>query len=1031
MRHPRPATLLSLLALLLAGSVQAQDLSLGQRRRDLPARKGPKALSGHDRADGRRDWDLYWFGGRPTPEYLDQKGRIAQAEGRRWAHTLPSPAGRPQMARGASTLGWVNLGPIANSTSTNFPDIDNGRPVAIVPHPTQPHTLFLATSGGGVFKCTNADPGSSTDWTWTAITDALPTAGGSGNLSLGAMAVSPADPDTLFLGLGDAFDAEGRGLYKSSDGGATWTAAVGLGNATRISSILPLDANRILVGTNAGLKISTDGGANFTAASGTLATGRIWTLQKLSATRLILSRESGGTGSIYYSTDAGGTWTAASISGLAPGRITLGASAGSATIAWGMCEDAVGGKVARGLLKTTDGGANWSFVAAPTAVGGLFQGEGGSMTSDGGQAWYNHGFAVDPNDVNKVFMGSNLALYRTTDGGGNWTQLTHWYGHRRVYAHADFHCSAWSIDGSTLFIGNDGGLMVVRDPYRTVIPDDGVNVYTKSVVGFIDNRRNKGLASHLIYNIGSTIAATPADSRHRITLGMQDNGTRVRQVDGTMEGSGIFDDQIGGDGFGTVIHPENGDWMLGSLYYTRIFKSTNGGASFSESSSGITESDNDALAPFEPKIALGAASEPNTVYTFVNSKIYKSQDFGSSWTAVNVVGLGGTIRNVSASRSNPKALAVADVNGKFYTTYDSGATWNGGQSSSAYSSYVWFDTENDQTLYGASVTLSATSSHLFRSTNGGASWAPIDVNNGFPFGIPVHVIQNQPGDSNLLYAGTDFGVYRSINGGASWERFGAGLPMVAVRDLYVAPDGSFVRAATYGRGVWEISTSAPTVSVVISPTGPITLNPSATATFKATVSNATVNTVNWTASSGSISPGSTAGDGTATTTYTAPAMVGTYSVTATSVEDSSRTAATTVHVYNPAAVTVTVTPGTKSLMTGGTQTFTAIANGTPSAGTFTWSASGGTITSAGAYTAPATAGTYTITATSSWNNTTGTATVTVKTLDLNGDGVVDTLDVLQLTKRYGSSASGDLSVADFDGDGDIDDTDLNQLLAAI
>jgi len=75
MRHRRSATLLSLLALMLAGSVQAQELNLGARRRELPARKGPNALSGHDRADGRRDWDLYWFGGRPTSDYLDQKGR--------------------------------------------------------------------------------------------------------------------------------------------------------------------------------------------------------------------------------------------------------------------------------------------------------------------------------------------------------------------------------------------------------------------------------------------------------------------------------------------------------------------------------------------------------------------------------------------------------------------------------------------------------------------------------------------------------------------------------------------------------------------------------------------------------------------------------------------------------------------------------------------------------------------------------------------------------------------------------------------
>lgn len=1034
MRHLRPATLLSLLAALLAGSVQAQDLNLGQRRRDLPARKGPGALAGHDRADGRRDWNLYWFGGRATPEYLDQKAELAGREARRWAHTLPGPVGRPLPAMAPATPGWVNLGPTANMTSTSYPDIDNGRPVAIVPHPTVPTTLFLATSGGGVFKCENADPAGTADWIWTPITDALPASGASGNVSVGALAVSPADANTLYLGLGDAFDAEGRGFYKSTDGGASWVAATGLGNATRVAAILPLDANRILVGTNSGLKISTDGGATFTAASGDLATGQIWTVKKLTATRLIASREaSTAGGTIYYSSDAGATWTAATLSGVTtPGRITLG-TGNSTDIAWGMCENTSSSTIYRGLLKTTDGGATWSFVAAPTATGGLFQGIGNQMTSDGSQSWYNHGFAVDPNDINKVFMGANLAFYRTTDGGANWTQMTHWYAHRSVYAHADFHCSAWSADGKTLYVGNDGGLMVVRDPYRTPVPTSSSSV--PSDVTFIDNRRNKGLASHLIYNIGSTIAATPADSRHRISLGMQDNGTRVRQVDGTMEGSGIFEDRIGGDGFGTVIHQENGNLMLGSIYYTRIFKSTDGGTSeFLSSSSGILESNDSNNAPFAPKLALGAASEPNTVYTFVNTKVYKSPDFGGTWTALNMGGFTGVVRNVGASRSNTQAVAFAASGGRFFVTYDGGANWtNSGDvtGGTSYTSYVWFDTENPQTLYGATVALNATKSHLFKSTNGGVNWAPIDVSNGFPFGIPVHVIQNQPGNSNLLYAGTDFGVYRSTNGGSSWERFGTGLPMVAVRDLYVAPDGSFVRAATYGRGVWEISTSTPTVSVALTPAGPLTLNLGGTAAFKATVTNATSNTVNWTATNGSLSLASTAGDGIATTTYTAPNAMGTYTVTATVAEDTSRSASATVHVYDPAAVTVTVTPGTKSLMTGGTQTFTAVATGAPSAGTFTWSASGGTITSMGAYTAPATVGTYTITATSSWSAITGTATVTVKTLDLNGDGVVDTLDVLQLTKRYGSTAAGDLSVADFDGDGDIDDTDLNQLLAAI
>ncbi len=233
----------------------------------------------------------------------------------------------------------------------------------------------------------------------------------------------------------------------------------------------------------------------------------------------------------------------------------------------------------------------------------------------------------------------------------------------------------------------------------------------------------------------------------------------------------------------------------------------------------------------------------------------------------------------------------------------------------------------------------------------------------------------------------------------------------------------------WGWGVMDFA-----LSVSIDSAGAVQVNPSANHAFRAAVSFATNNLVNWTVSSGggSIAPTSTAGDGVAEATYTAPATVGTYTVTATSVEDPTKTAVTTVNVYNPAAVSVAVSPSTKTLLTGASFPFTAAATGAPSAGTFTWGVStgGGTISNAGAYQAPTTAGTYTITATSSWGPA-GTATVNVKTLNLNGDSAVDTLDVLQLTKRWGSTVPADLTLADLDGDGAIGDADLTLLLNAL
>ncbi len=1063
----KPMTrILTALALLVASGLQAEEPNLIEQRRSLPARVGPHAVKGHDRPDLRRAWDLLWFGGRLSPEYLDYKNQLADREVRLWDHLMPkATTAKPLLSSkvGAAPaapapLTWVNLGPTANLTTASFPDIDSGRPVAILSDPTTPTTLYLATSGGGVFKSTNADTTSASDWTWTSITDALPSSSSSGNVSVGAMAMGTASPSTLYLGSGDAHDAEGRGFFTSTNGGTSWVAATGIGSATRSYAILPLSATIVFWGTNDGLKMSTNGGQSFSAVTvGGATTGRIWSVQMVTSTDLVCSLEPGtGAGTIHYSTTGGSSWTPATISGVTVaniGRITVVAAKDGATL-WAIYEDTSTANIARGVLKSVDKGHTWAWMAAPTATGGLFQGIGAQMTGDGGQGFYNHGLAVDPNNANNLFVGSNLALYRSLTGGASWTQLTHWYGNRHVYAHADFHTTAWSATGGTLYVGNDGGLSVVRDPFRASVPTGAGSVNSDPT--FIDNRRNKSLATHLVYNIGSTLASTPPDSKYRISLGLQDNGTRIRKPDVTgaaLTGAeGTFEDEIGGDGFGTVIHPNNGNLMLGSIYYTAIGRSTDGGAtqftvaqdaSGNSITVGIPESGNPALdatgAPFAPKIALGASSTPDTVYTFVNAKVYKSTNFGTSWTAMTMTGYDTTrlLRNVNGSRSSG-AVGAASSGGHFWVTYNNGASWTDSTDLTGgtfNTSYIWFNTENDQIVYGATVAPNAAAHHLFKSANGGATWTTLDgsatTSNGLPFGVPIHVIQNVPGNANTLFVGTDFGVYRSTDGGGTWARYGSNLPMVAVRDLYLAPDGSFLRAGTYGRGVWELQTGTGAVSVSLDK-ATATVNPSATTTFTATVTNFTTdNKTNWTVSAGggSVSPIQTA-SGSATT-YTAPAAPGVYTVTATSNESAAASATATVNVYNPAAVTVSVTPTPKTLLAGAAFTFTAAVAGAPSQAV-TWSASGGTITSAGLYTAPATAGTYTVTATSTWPGTTpGTATVTVKTLDLNGDGVVDLRDLLTFAKFYGQTGAAALLAADLDGNGVIDDADLILLLPGL
>ena len=1015
-------------------------LSLAPQVLAQAAQTPTKANLDPDDPRARAAWNETWFG-KITPEYLAFKNQAAAREVNKWGFTFPQQPGS-HLLQSASLTGptWTNLGP-TKSSSTPLPDIDSGRPVSIVTDPTDPKVVYLATSGGGVWKSINADTASLTAWTWTPVTDSLPNSSATGNVSCGALAMSPANHLVLYLALGDAFDAAGTGIYKTTDGGTTWTAATVTGaTPTRTYQILAVDANVVLVGTNAGLLRSTDGGSTFSKVS--QPAGSIWTVQGFGASNLICSSQGTDQG-IWYSSNAGSTWTAASVTYQAsttPGRITLATSPVSTTQAWGEYEDTATGNIARGLLKTTDSGQTWTFVTAPTASGGLFQGTGPQMSGDGGQAFYNHCLAVDPTNINRVFMGANLALYRTTDGGSTWSQLSHWYGSGHAYVHADFHANTWSSDGTKLYIGNDGGLAVFRDPFRSSIPtaDDSTFVY---------NGWNEGLATHLCYNLGSTQATNATDANYRISLGLQDNGTRIRQGSGSaLATSSTFNDEIGGDGFGTVWHPTDATKVLGSYYYAQILRSTDGGGTFSAATSGITEAGSSSNAPFQTRLSIGNIATPDVVYTPVNTKVYKSADFGATWSAMTVTGLPTSsfgIRNIGASITS-NAVGIAGNSGRVFLYYPANAAWTGSTSDvtggAFYTSSVWFDTTNDQTVYLTSVAASSTAHHLWKSANGGSTWTSIDgsagLSNGLPFGIPIHTIKNLTGNSNILFAGTDFGVYKSTDGGSSWVRFGTGLPMVATRDLYLAPDGTYIRAATFGRGVWEASLVSAAPSVTVTATTSTSVNVSGTVTFKAT-SNLSPNTVTWTATGGTFSPLSTAGDGVATTTYTAPSVITgvsqSFTVTATG-SDATTTGTATVTVFDPAQVILSVSPSTaQTVLTGKTVSFTPTTN----YGNVTWTtavvtnANAGTIsptttatTVSAVFTAPATTGDITVKAQSA-----GTAsqsiTVHVKNLDVNGDSVVDVRDLLKLMGAYGTATSA----ADLNGDSTVNDADLTLFLA--
>jgi photosystem II stability/assembly factor-like uncharacterized protein len=408
--------------------------------------------------------------------------------------------------------------------------------------------------------------------------------------------------------------------------------------------------------------------------------------------------------------------------------------------------------------------------------------------------------AVDPSDAsrNTVYLGGQLNTGKTTDGGHSWRLLSNWLGQFGLgYVHADHHTAVVSLAGGKkrVMFGTDGGLFVSKD--------EGASW---------DDQKNVGLADHLIYSM----ATSGADPRS-VLIGLQDNGTRIRSGS-----TGVFNQSYGGDGFGvgwsqsTNTVTALGSYVYGYIYYSQ--KDPNIQKKWSDPNfddatctyNGINACNAYFVTPIETP---SAAADPTgrTYFTNTASLIYRTDNAGESWypifrgnTAYTYVR--GSTHSVSASPVDLNHVAAVSTGGTILITSDGGATWFRRNTlvpghSGYNSSIAW---ANNSVLYVASENPYGQNVWVVKSTDGGLTWRA--ASSGLP-NVPIQKLLAAPNDAsgNTLYAATFLGVYRTTDGGASWSQVGAGLPTVEVSDLYMPRDGSFLRAATYGRGVWDLS----------------------------------------------------------------------------------------------------------------------------------------------------------------------------------------------------------------------------------
>ncbi len=692
-------------------------------------------------------------------EEISQTARLAAAEQARGLRAL---------ARQRSTAGfWDPVGP------TNI----GGRIADVACHPTDPNTIYVGAAEGGVFKTTDAGA------TW------IPTFDDESSLSIGSVAIDPTNPEVLYVGTGEANGGGGSvtyggtGVFKSTNGGATWKN-VGLAETRYIGRVVvdPSSPNRVFVaalgamfstGPDRGVYRSTDAGVSWERVlASNDSTGAIdLAIHPSDSNRVYAAMwertrgpdylNYGGDGSgIWRTTDGGDTWTELTNglpSGPDVGRIGISLADSSPDILYAIYADASPGEF-DGVYKTTDGGSSW-IRTNDGALSGVYATYG----------WWFGNIRVDPVNPNRVFV-LGLTFYRSTNGGSSWAQTG-------SSMHVDHHGLDFTPGSTAIWEGNDGGM------YRST---NGGTIWTHFA--------NMPVTQFYIIEVDEQIP-------YRRYGGTQDNGTNRTRTGAPDDWENLF----WGDGFHCLVDPTNNNYIYVESQWGNLQRSTNGGSSFSWIGGDLSGRKNWSMP------VVMDPSNPQTLYAGTH-RLYRTTNRGSSWTAISgdlTDGPGsgnvtyGTITTIAVASTDGDVLLAGTDDGNVHVTTNGGGVWTRVDATlpERWITRVVVDPLDDAVNY---VTISGFRwddplPHVFRSTNHGASWT--DISSNLPE-APVNDLVVDPQDTDVLYVGTDFGAYRTTNGGASWASLGLGLPNVVVNDLELHNGTRTLTAGTYGRSLW-------------------------------------------------------------------------------------------------------------------------------------------------------------------------------------------------------------------------------------
>ena len=679
-------------------------------------------------------------------------------------------------------------------------------------------TLYVGAASGGVWRSLNGGT------TFKPMFDQQPVQ------SIGAVAIDPSNPKTVWVGTGEAWTRNsasiGDGIYKSTDAGENWTN-MGLKDSERIAKIIvdPKDGNTVYAcvpgklwsdSDERGVFKTTDGGTSWTKIlkGANLSTGCSMISMSSRDSKLLYASmwdfrrkgwtfRSGGdtpasfSGSgLFVTADGGATWTELnekSAKGLPPkpwGRVAVTAAPSNPNVVYALIESPHSA-----LYRSDDGGKSWEQRDASQWM-----------------VWRPFYFAnliVDPKNENKLYK-TDLGLIMSNDGGRSFSWVS-------GGAHGDFH-DVWIDPENTdrLVAGDDGGVWYSYD---------GANTWWKA----------NNLPVSQFYHV-----ALDNEDPYHVFGGLQDNGNWIG--DSSYPG-GITNSRWeflgGGDGFWVMPDPSDSNY---------VYEDSQGGEIVRVNRRTLEARGIKPLPNYgEGKLRFNwnapvylSGKEAGTVYIGAQF-LFRSRDQGQSWERISPdlttndpakqkqEESGGvtvdnsdaethtTIYSISESPHDGNTIWAGTDDGNLQLTRDGGKTWTnvaGNVPNLPKFSWVsWVEASR----YDPGVAYAAFDRHtfgdmepyVFRTADYGKTWRPIVAPGSGVRGY-AHVIKEDTVVSSMLFLGTEFGLWISLDGGKQWAQYKGGeFPTVAVRDIAIQPRESDVVLGTHGRGIWIIDDITP------------------------------------------------------------------------------------------------------------------------------------------------------------------------------------------------------------------------------